>query len=222
MGALVLARERIDAPSAALVARGVLEGIRQRGLAALPWEPKSNSLRERVNFVNRHLPGSFPAMDDETLLRTMETWLLPYIDGVRDMKGVQKLDMRAVLSALLGWDALQRLDGLAPETVRVPSGSTIRIDYADPDRPLLAVRLQEVFGWQSTPTVLEGKVPLTLHLLSPAQRPVQVTKDLASFWKEGYAEVRKELRGKYKKHYWPEDPYEAVATSKTKKGMELA
>ncbi|WP_345973623.1 ATP-dependent helicase HrpB [Sulfurimonas diazotrophicus] len=219
LGALTLEQSRIENPSPALVAKGVLEGIRRSGLSVLPWEKKSLSLRERVNFVNRHLPGTFELMDDDTLPKTLEHWLLPYLDGVRDLKGLQKLDMHSILSALLGWDALQKLDALAPETVTVPSGSTIRIDYADPEQPVLAVRLQEVFGWERTPAVLAGKMPLMLHLLSPAQRPVQVTKDLASFWREGYAEVRKELRGRYKKHYWPEDPYEAVATAKTKKGM---
>ncbi|WP_345971346.1 ATP-dependent helicase HrpB [Sulfurimonas sp. HSL1-6] len=219
IGAVVLAASRIDNPSPELVARGVIDGIRRGGLDLLPWTQKSTALRKRVTFVNRHLPETFAALDDAALLATLETWLLPYLEGVRDLKGLQKLDLHSIFSALLGWDALQKLDALAPETVAVPSGSTIRIDYDDPEQPVLAVRLQEVFGWERTPTVLEGKVPLMLHLLSPAQRPVQVTKDLASFWREGYAEVRKELRGRYKKHYWPEDPYEAVATSKTKKGM---
>jgi len=220
IGAIIMERERIDTPSAELVAEGVMEGIRLRGVEILPWDTKSDSIRRRVLFVNAHLPGSFPDLGDEVLLQTLSQWLLPYLEGIRDLKGVQKLDMAAILSGLLGWDALQRLDTLAPESVTVPSGSKIRIDYADPEQPVLAVRLQEVFGWQRTPTVLEGRVPLMLHLLSPAQRPVQVTKDLASFWEQGYAEVRKELRGKYKKHYWPEDPYEAVATSKTKRFMD--
>jgi len=220
IGAVLLEQARIDNPPPELIARGVLAGIRQRGLAVLPWEKRSASLRERVNFINRHLPGTFAAMDDAALLETLQTWLLPYLEGVRDLKGLQKLDMYGIVSGLLGWDALQRVEVLAPETVTVPSGSHIRIDYADAEQPVLAVRLQEVFGWHSTPTVLEGKMPLMLHLLSPAQRPVQVTRDLASFWREGYAEVRKELRGRYKKHYWPEDPYEAVATSKTKRFMQ--
>lgn len=220
LGALLLERRRIDDPSPELVALGVMEGIKRRGSEALPWHEKSLSVRARVRFVNAYLPGSFPDLDDAALLGTMTEWLLPYLEGIRDLKGLQKLDMHTILAARLGWDALQRLDALAPEGVTVPSGSTIRIDYGDPLQPVLAVRLQEVFGWQRTPAVLEGRVALMLHLLSPAHRPVQVTKDLASFWREGYADVRKELRGRYKKHYWPEDPYEAVATSKTKKGMQ--
>jgi len=220
LGAVELARERIADPAPPLVAAGVLDGIRQRGVGALPWDGKSLSIRERAAFVNARLPDTFADLRDEALLESLETWLPPYLEGIRDLKGVQKLDMHGIVSGMLGWDALQRLDALAPETVTVPSGSKIRIDYADPEQPVLAVRLQEVFGWERTPTVLEGRVPLMLHLLSPAQRPVQVTKDLASFWREGYADVRKELRGRYKKHYWPEDPYEAVATSKTKRFMQ--
>ena len=222
LGAVVLERRRIDDPSPELVMRGVMEGIKRRGLdSALPWDKKSLSLRERSVFVNANLPGTFPDLDDEALLETMPEWLAPYLQDVRDLKGLQKLDLAAILSAMLGWEALQRLDAMAPESITVPSGSKIGIDYGDPTQPILAVRLQEVFGWQNTPTVLEGRIPLMLHLLSPAQRPVQMTKDLASFWKEGYADVRKELRGRYPKHYWPEDPYEAVATSRTKKGMGL-
>ena len=219
IGAVTLERARIENLSAEAVKEGVLDGIRRRGLNILPWDRKSLSLRARVTFVNTHRPETFAAMDDETLLQTLPDWLGPFLDGIRDLKGLQKLDMHAIVSARLGWDAQHKLETLAPETMAVPSGSNIGIDYSDPAQPVLAVRLQEVFGWQRTPTVLEGKVPLMLHLLSPAQRPVQVTQDLESFWKTGYADVRKELRGKYKKHYWPENPYEAVATSKTKKGM---
>ncbi len=219
IGAVVLAKSRIDAPSSHEVMLGLLDGIRQRGLAVLPWNKKSLSLRERMTFASLHMPERFRAMDDATLLETLEAWLQPFLEDIRDLKGLQRLDMHAIITARAGWDALKELDELAPETLTVPSGSKIRIDYSDPNQPVLAVRLQEMFGQRNTPTVLEGKVPLMLHLLSPAQRPVQVTQDLVSFWDSGYAEVRKELRGKYKKHYWPENPYEATATSKTKKRM---
>jgi ATP-dependent helicase HrpB len=219
IGAVVLEKSRIDSPSPHEVTLGLLDGIRQRGLDVLPWDKKSLSLRARMTFASVHMPERFTAMDDATLLETLEAWLQPYLEDIRDLKGLQRLDMHAIISARAGWDALQELDELAPETLTVPSGSKIRIDYSDPHQPVLAVRLQEMFGQHHTPTVLKGSVPLMLHLLSPAQRPVQVTQDLVSFWNSGYAEVRKELRGKYKKHYWPEDPYEAVATSKTKKRM---
>jgi ATP-dependent helicase HrpB len=222
IGAVVLEQGRLENPPPEEVAQGVLEGIALRGLGVLPWDKKCASIRERVNFVNAQRPETFADLSESALLASLQTWLLPYLEEIRDLKGLQALDMYGILSGLLGWDALQKLDILAPETITVPSGSKIRIDYSDPHQPVLAVRLQEVFGWHTTPTVLEGNVPLMLHLLSPAQRPVQVTRDLASFWKEGYADVRKELRGRYKKHYWPEDPYEAVATSKTKRFMERA
>lgn len=219
IGAVVLERRRIDTLSNDQIAAGVLEGIRTQGLQLLPWDKKSLSLRERVNFINAHMPETFPSMDDVALLKALEEWLLPYLEGIRNIKGLQRLEMYTIVAARIGWDGLQELDALAPETVRVPSGSCMRIDYCDPAQPVLAVRLQEMFGQRETPTVLGGKVALMLHLLSPAQRPVQVTQDLVSFWNSGYADVRKELRGRYKKHYWPQDPYEAIPTSKTKKGI---
>lgn len=217
IGNVILKQSGLDDPAAELISKGMLEGIRSRSLSVLPWEKKSVSLRHRIDFVNAHLPGSFTDMDEGHLLHTLEEWLLPYLGGIRDLKGLQKLDMYAIVSAMLGWEAQQRLDLLAPESLKVPSGSKIRIDYTEVQNPLLAVRLQEVFGWRETPCVLEGRVPLTLHLLSPAHRPVQVTQDLASFWQEGYSDVRKELRGRYKKHDWPEDPHSAVAVSGVKK-----
>ena len=219
LGALMLERVPVPDPDSGAVVQGIMEGIRRRGLEALPWDKKSEGLRQRVECANRFVPGSFPAMDDASLLESLPQWLGPYLDGIVSFKALRKLDLYAAVSGMLGWDGLRKLDALLPETLTVPSGSKIRIDYSDPETPVLAVRLQEVFGWRETPRVLDGRVPLTLHLLSPAQRPVQVTKDLASFWREGYAEVRRELRGRYKKHYWPEDPLEATATSKTKKGM---
>lgn len=219
LGALVLATRPVEIVEKELVVNGLLEGIRKKGLSVLPWDKKSRALRTRVNFVNANLPGRFPDMDDEVLTGSIASWLKPYLEGFASLKALQSLQMYPVLSGMLSWEQMQELERLAPETITVPSGSKIRVDYGDPHHPILSVRLQEVFGWQNTPKILDGAVALTLHLLSPAQRPVQVTKDLASFWKEGYAEVRKELRGRYKKHYWPEDPYEAVPTSKTKKGM---
>lgn len=221
IGAVELTREPMASVDPDRMAFGMIEGVQQRGLEALPWNARSRSLRCRAAFVNRHEEGTFALLDDTTLQKTMNAWLLPYLSGIRDVKGLQALDMAAIISGMLGYASLAKLDRLAPETLVVPSGSHIRIDYSDPMQPVLAVRLQELFGLHTTPSVLEGRVPLVLHLLSPAQRPVQITQDLVSFWNSGYAEVRKTLRGKYKKHYWPEDPYEAVATSKTKKGMGL-
>jgi ATP-dependent helicase HrpB len=139
----------------------------------------------------------------------MEHWLGPWLDGVRRKGDLERVDLAEPLLALLPWEKRARLDELAPERFTVPSGSSIAIDYADPAAPVLAVRLQEVFGLMDTPRIGGGRVPVTLHLLSPAYRPVQVTRDLASFWRTGYFEVRKDLRGRYPKHHWPEDPLTA-------------
>jgi ATP-dependent helicase HrpB len=129
---------------------------------------------------------------------------------------VRRIDLAAILEGMLAWDQRRRLDEQAPTHVAVPSGSRIPVDYADPEAPVLAVRLQEVFGWTETPRIAGGRVPLTLHLLSPAHRPVQVTRDLASFWRTGYFEVKKDLKGRYPRHYWPDDPLQATPTSRAR------
>ena len=176
-----------------------------------------------MNFVNAHtsLEGelSFPDFSDAYLLKTLSQWLAPYAEGKSSLKSMQSLNLFTVLSSLLTWEQSQELESLAPTKLKVASGSNIYIDYSDIKRPVLAVRLQEMFGTLTTPTVLNGKVKLMIHLLSPARRPMQVTQDLENFWNTTYIEVKKELRGKYKRHYWPDDPLTAMATSKTKKNM---
>ena len=161
----------------------------------------------------------FPDFSDETLLETMDEWLAPYLTGITTLKACQNLNLHQILLGQLSFEQTQTLDTLAPAKLKVASGSNIAIDYSNPEQPFLAVRLQEMFGTKTTPTVLKGKVKLMIHLLSPASRPMQVTQDMESFWENTYDEVKKELRGKYKKHYWPDDPLEAKATSKTKKRM---
>jgi ATP-dependent helicase HrpB len=220
LGAIEIESEPIRNPDGANVARALLEGIRQKGLEVLPWKKKSRSLLRRVRFIRRHMPEAVPDTEDDTLLKGLEDWLLPHIDGMCDLKALQRLDMTMILTNMTGWEAMRSVDELAPERLDVPSGSKIAVDYTDPDNPVLPVRLQEVFGWIETPRILQGGVPLTLHLLSPARRPLAVTRDLATFWRNVYPDVRKEMRGRYPKHYWPEDPFTATATKKTKKGME--
>ncbi len=161
--------------------------------------------------------SAWPDLSDKRLMATLDDWLGPYIAGMTTLERVQRLDLTQPLHALLTWDQQRDLDRLAPAHLAVPSGSMIRLDYDTPDAPILAVRLQEMFGCQHTPLVANGTVPVTLHLLSPAKRPVQVTRDLASFWAKGYQDVRKELRGRYPKHHWPEDPLTAPPTAKTKR-----
>jgi ATP-dependent helicase HrpB len=150
-------------------------------------------------------------------LHTLDNWLGPYLSGVTTLDRAMRLDLTQPLHTLLTWEQQRRLERWAPTHLTVPSGSTVRVDYETPDLPILAVRLQEMFGCKDTPRLVDGKVPVMLHLLSPARRPVQITKDLASFWATAYQEVRKELRGRYPKHHWPENPLTAPPTAKAKR-----
>jgi len=161
-----------------------------------------------------HAPDddSWPTVSDEALAATTGVWLAPWLDGVTRRDHLARLSLPEILRALLPWDKQRQLDQLAPTHLQVPSGSNIRIDYLDESAPAVSVRLQEVFGLDATPRIGGGRVPITFKLLSPAQRPVQVTRDLASFWRGSYADVRKDMRGRYPKHYWPENPLEAEAT----------
>ena len=149
------------------------------------------------------------------MARTDE-WLDPFLGAEPDGAALQRLDVCQALMTLVPWDLQRSLDEWAPAAVKMPSGRNVMIDYQNAPAPFVAVKLQEVFGWQETPRLAEGRVPLTLQLLSPAQRPVQVTRDLASFWRDGYFAVRKELAGRYPKHYWPEDPLTATPTSRVR------
>ena len=158
----------------------------------------------------------WPDLTAETLSKSMERWLQPWIEGMRSLDELADLDMRSVWAEMIGWERLKTLERLVPERFSLPGGSKIPIDYTDPDTPVLAARLQECFGWRETPSILEGRLPLTLHLLSPARRPLAVTRDLKSFWRDVYPEVRREMRGRYPKHPWPEDPLRAEATTGTR------
>jgi ATP-dependent RNA helicase HrpB len=193
--------------------------IQTEGLEFLSWSKKAKSLRDRVNFVNKHSHVRMKDFSDEGLLETLHIWLEPFLSNVKSVKELEILDLYPMLLGLLSWQEQQELELLAPSRVKVPSGSSIFIDYSDIDKPSLSVKIQEMFGLEETPKVLNATMALQIQLLSPAMRPIQITYDLSSFWKNSYAEVRKELRGKYKRHYWPDDPYEAIATKKTKKHM---
>jgi ATP-dependent helicase HrpB len=202
----------------------MLEGIRELGLDALPWTRDARDLQARMEFVRRLEQGDrppaatalvddpWPTVSDEALAATTDVWLAPWLDGVTRRDHLARLSLPEILRALLPWDKQRQLDHLAPTHLQVPSGSNIRIDYLDESAPAVSVRLQEVFGLDATPRIGGGRVPITFKLLSPAQRPVQVTRDLASFWRGSYADVRKDMRGRYPKHYWPENPLEAEAT----------
>lgn len=216
LGALTLEARRLDTPDAARVVAAIIEGIRNAGLAALPWTREARMLQTRMIFAGQiDTRTQWPAARDTDLLATLEHWLAPWLAGMTRRDHWSRLDLHGALLALLDWNGQQRLNELAPTHLAVPSGSRIPIDYSG-DAPSVSVRLQEVFGMRATPAVGDGKVPLTLQLLSPAHRPVQVTKDLVSFWARGYPEVKKELKGRYPKHFWPDDPLTAVATARAK------
>jgi len=216
LGALVLGEGALRDPDPGSVARALCEGARGRGLHVLPWSREATQLRERLAFL-RGLEGDpWPDTSVEGLTASLEEWLAPFLVGMRSLEDLGRVEMVEALLSTLPWSRRTELDRLAPTHLEVPSGSRIMLDYGDPSAPVLAVRLQEVFGLQETPMVGGGRVPLTVHLLSPARRPVQVTRDLASFWRGAYFEVRKDLRSRYPKHAWPEDPLAAEPTRRTK------
>ncbi len=212
------------------VTQCLIQAIRNTGINCLNWTPRANDLKARVQCINYHLnnnlefnkqhtDNTLPDFSEEALTNTIEEWLAPHLDNKNSIKQCLKLDIYNLLLHQLNWEQQQTINILTPEKIKVPSGSSIKIDYSDPAQPVLAVRLQEVFGLYDTPTVLNGHCRLMMHLLSPARHPMQVTQDLNSFWETTYHDVKKDLRGKYKRHYWPDDPFSAQATSKTKKNM---
>lgn len=216
LGALVLAERPLRDPDPAHRTAAVAAQLQREGLARLPWGDDARQLRARLGFLHRHLGPPWPAMDDAALLGRIGEWLGPSLDGVRRRADLDRLDLAEALLRGLGWEERRRLDELAPTHLAVPTGSRIRVDYTDPEAPVLAVRLQEVFGLTETPRLAGGRVPVTMHLLSPAHRPVQVTRDLAGFWQSSYFDVRKEMKGRYPRHPWPDDPLQATPTRRAK------
>ncbi len=208
LGAIVLEERPLANPDPQRTLEALLTGVRAQGLKLLPWSKAARRLRERLAFMH-HIDSGWPDVSEEGLLRSLETWLAPHVGGMKSAADLQQLDLAAVLEGLLSWEQRRELEACAPSHIQVPSGARIPVDYSDPAAPVLAVPIQDVFGLVATPRIAHGRVPLTLHLLSPAGRPVQVTQDLASFWKETYFHVRKELKGRYPKHYWPDDPLSA-------------
>jgi ATP-dependent helicase HrpB len=173
-------------------------------------------LQARIGFLHRLAPHDWPDVSDARLMSSLDDWLVPYLHGMTRLAHLNRLDMRTALLAQLPWVKQKRLDELAPTHLTVPSGSRVRLDYSH-QTPVLAVRLQEMFGLGETPRVAGGRVAVLLHLLSPARRPVQITQDLAAFWQGSYHEVKKELKGRYPKHHWPDDPLQARASAATRR-----
>jgi ATP-dependent helicase HrpB len=215
IGAITWRTETLTNVTAEEKQRALAQLIRRRGLDLLPWEDHHRQWQARVELLRQHLGDPWPDVSDPALLNTLENWLAPYLNDVRKLDDLRRLDLSAALATLLPWPLPQQLDDWAPTHIQVPSGSRIAIDYCQ-NPPVLAVKLQEMFGRETTPTVAKGKVPLLIHLLSPAQRPLQVTQDLAGFWRTSYHEVKKDMKGRYPKHPWPDDPLQATATRFTK------
>ncbi|MEV0157392.1 ATP-dependent helicase HrpB [Micromonospora sp. NPDC050686] len=212
LGAVELVERPLRRPDPHRLAAALLAGLRQEGLGLLGWTPAAHALRARLAFCRQALDGDWPDVGDEALLATAPDWLGPELAGARRRADLSRIDVAGALRRLLPWRIAGRLDEVAPERLTVPSGSRIRVDYANPAAPVLAVKLQETFGWPAAPRIADGRVPVLLHLLSPAGRPVAVTADLASFWRTGYPQVRAELRGRYPRHSWPADPTAATPT----------
>lgn len=215
LGAIELAVRPLRDADPVLVRKALLEGLRQDGLRLLRWTPDADVLRQRLAFLRHHLGDPWPDVGEDALHARVDEWLEPELSRARRRADLARIDAGQALRRLLPWASGEatRLDELAPERIAVPSGSRVRIDYGTPEQPVLAVKLQEMFGLQESPRV--AGVPLLVHLLSPAGRPAAVTADLASFWKDGYLGVRAELRGRYPKHPWPEDPAGAEPTRYT-------
>lgn len=219
LGALVLARTPWPEARGEEVQAAMAEGLRQLGLAALPWCPRSRSLQQRLGLAHRWLGPPWPDRRLERLEEDPAAWLGERLAGLRSRQDLRQLDLIEALWGELDWAERQQLERWFPETIAVPSGRRVALDYVG-EEPVLAVKLQEMFGATVSPTLLDGRLPVTVQLLSPAGRPAALTRDLAGFWSSGYAEVRRELRGRYPKHPWPEDPRQAVATALTKARLE--
>ncbi|MFJ3427644.1 MULTISPECIES: ATP-dependent helicase HrpB [Pseudomonas] len=220
VGELVLSREPLNGLDEAARTQALVNLVRRKGLELLPWTPELRQWQARVALLRQLdllAPGQseWPDVSDGALLAGLEDWLGPYLGRVSRLSHFANLDLSSIVHNLLKWPLPQRLDELAPHHIKVPSGSSVRLDYSE-QPPILAVRLQELFGLADTPRIAGGRQVVKLHLLSPARRPVQVTQDLANFWRSTYAEVKKDLKGRYPKHYWPDDPLVAEATARIK------
>ena len=218
LGALVLDSAPLKKADPEKLRAAMLEGVRRLGLEALPWTDEARQWQARVLSMRQWFPEeNWPDVSDTTLAATLNDWLAAYLDGITRRDHLARLDLPAILKSQLDWKQGQQLDNDAPTHLAVPSGSHLKLEYKPGESPVLAVKLQEMFGLADTPRVARGRVPVTLHLLSPARQPIQVTQDLHGFWERTYAEVKKELKGRYPKHPWPDDPWNAVPTARARR-----
>ncbi|WP_061014570.1 ATP-dependent helicase HrpB [Photobacterium leiognathi] len=217
-GKLVIERQSMGEPEASKASEALLNAVVRKGLSILPWTKAAQNLLTRIRCAADWLPElAVPAMDEDALLSEASEWLLPYMNGMKTLKALEQLDLMAALEARLGWEKKQKLDDALPTHYIVPTGSCYAIRYQLGQNPVLAVKLQEMFGEKKSPTIANGNIPIVLELLSPAQRPLQITCDLSAFWNGAYREVQKEMKGRYPKHPWPDDPANHVPTKKIKK-----
>ncbi len=218
LGAIVVSEQQIP-PRGPTIRAAMLDGIRHLGLSALPWDDAARAFRNRSEWLRTHgfVPADWPDVSNASLTAQLEMWLEPFLDGITRRQHLSRLSVGTALRSLFTRSQLRDLDLLAPPAIRVPTGSTIILDYGAGDQPVLAVRLQEMFGQRETPAVAAGRVNVLLHLLSPAGRPLAVTGDLPSFWKTTYQNIRRQMQARYPKHHWPEDPMSAAPTRRTKR-----
>ena len=211
LGALLLAEKPLTKPSPELIQQGLLKAVQRKGLDNLPWTSAARQWQARVALLARHFPGQWPDVSEQALTESLEHWLAPFLSGISRWSELGKMNLQNALNSLLEYPQQQQLAELAPTSLTIPTGSSVTLDYTAENGPILAAKLQALFGWTQTPVVAGGKVPVLIHLLSPARRPLAVTADLASFWVNVYPQVRKDTRGRYPKHPWPEDPLTAIA-----------
>jgi len=216
-GKIVIEEKPLTKVAPEEISAAMLTGIRRMGLECLAWDREARQFQARVHCLRGRQPDTdWPDLSDSRLQGDLD-WLEPYLVGITTAEQLKEIDLQEIFNAMLGWSMQQKLAQDAPSSISVPSGSKIRIEYRMEEPPLLAVRIQEMFGQATTPTICAGKVVLLLHLLSPARRPIQITSDLAGFWQRSYPEVKKELKGRYPKHPWPDDPLAATATRTVKR-----
>jgi ATP-dependent helicase HrpB len=216
LDAITLSEQTLPTPATPESAIELARGIAAIGIERLPWTKEQIQWRDRVLFLRIAQGEEWPDLSDAALAREADLWLAPFIEGRTSLSAIKPDDLHAALQALLPWDMQRRLDAEAPTHFEAPTGSRVAVDYEAEGGPVLAIRVQELFGLSTHPSLAQGRVPLVLHLLSPAHRPIQITRDLPGFWKGSWAAVKTEMKGRYPRHVWPDDPASAAPTTRAK------
>lgn len=220
LGKLIVKSEKQTQLPKEVKTKALIELVKAKGLDFLPWSHETKQLIARINLAHKILGEPWPNLSSQVLMERLDEWLAPYLNIINTLADFKKLNLHQQIQSLLPWPLVQELNQLLPMQIAIPSGRNATIDYSG-EHPTLAVKLQEMFGCAQTPSLLKGKIKLTLHLLSPAQKPLQITQDLAAFWANGYQETKKEMKGRYPRHPWPDDPLSMQATAKTKRRLKL-